>query len=77
MMNVMGNVYFELGLYSRAEPLFSQALNIRRRVLGDKHPDTLVSMSSLGRTLSVEGRHSEGEKLLRDALAYATACAWA
>jgi eukaryotic-like serine/threonine-protein kinase len=69
MMNVMGNVYFELGLYSRAEPLFSQALNIRRRVLGDKHPDTLVSMSSLGRTLSVEGRHSEGEKLLRDALA--------
>jgi eukaryotic-like serine/threonine-protein kinase len=69
MMNVMGNVYFELGLYPRAEPLFSQALNIRRRVLGDKHPDTLVSMSNLGRTLSVEGRHLEGAKLLRDTLA--------
>jgi len=69
MMNVMGNVYFELGLYARAEPLFSQALNIRRRVLGDKHPDTLVSMSSLGRTLSVEGRYPEAERLLRNALA--------
>jgi serine/threonine protein kinase len=68
-MNVMGNVYFELGLYARAEPLFSQALSIRRRVLGDKHPDTLVSMSSLGRTLSVERRYPEAEKLLRDALA--------
>jgi len=69
MMNVMGNVYFELGLYSRAEPLFSQSLDVRRRALGGEHPDTLVSMSNLGRTLSIEGRHPEGEKLLRGALA--------
>lgn len=69
MMNVMGNVYFELGLYPRAETLFSQALDVRRRVLGDRHPETLVSMSNLGRTISVEGRNAEGEKLLRDALA--------
>jgi serine/threonine protein kinase len=69
MMDVMGNVYFELGLYPRAEPLFRQALDIRRRVLGERNPETLLSMSSLGRTLSVEGRYPEAEKLLREALA--------
>ena len=69
MMNVMGNVYFDLGLYPRAESLFSQALEARRRVLGPNRPDTLVSMSSLGRALSAEGRFPEAEKLLRSTLA--------
>ena len=69
MMNVMGSVYFELGLYARAESLFSQALDIRRRVLGENHPDTLLSMFGLGRTLSVEQRIPEAETLLREALA--------
>jgi eukaryotic-like serine/threonine-protein kinase len=69
LMNVLGNVYFDLGLYARAETLFSQSLDIRRRVLGPAHPDTLVSMSSLGRTLSSEGRIPEAGRLLRDTLA--------
>jgi serine/threonine protein kinase len=69
MMNVIGNVYFDLGLYARAETLFTQSLDIRRRGLGPKHPETLESMSSLGRTLFALGRYPEGEKLLRDTLA--------
>jgi eukaryotic-like serine/threonine-protein kinase len=69
MMNVIGNVYFDLGLYSRAESLFTQAIDVRRRVLGPKNPDTLQSMSSLGRTFYVENRLAEAEKLLRETLA--------
>ena len=40
MMHVMGDVYDNVGLYSRAESLEQQALEIRKRVLGPEHPDT-------------------------------------
>jgi eukaryotic-like serine/threonine-protein kinase len=69
MMNVIGNVYFDLGLYARAESLFTQSLDIRRRVLGPRSRDTLQSMSSLGRTFVAERRYPQAEKLLRETLA--------
>ena len=36
-----------LGQYQEAESLVSKVLEVRRRVLGDKHRNTLVSMGSL------------------------------
>lgn len=69
MMNVMGNVYFSLGLYPRAELLLAHAADIRRRVLGPEHPDTLLSRSDLGATLYEEGHYAEAEKLHREVLA--------
>ncbi len=68
MMDIMGTVYFGLGLYPRADSLFARAVEIRRRVLGAEHPDTLRSMSSLANTLWSEGRYAEAEKLEREAL---------
>ncbi len=68
MMNVMGNVYFSLGLYPRAESLLTRAVDVRRRALGTKNRDTLVSMSDLGATLWAEGRYVEAEKLHRETL---------
>ncbi len=68
MMNVMGTVYFNLGLYGEAHPLFARALQIRRTVLGVKHPDTLNSMNDLGTTFDEEGRYPEAEKLHRQVL---------
>jgi serine/threonine protein kinase len=69
MMRVMGKVYVSLGLYSRAEPLLTRAVDIRRRVLGTKNPDTLVSVYDLGAVLFAEGRYAEAEKLQRETLA--------
>jgi serine/threonine protein kinase len=69
MMSFMGNVYFSLGLYPRAESLLTHAVEIQRRVLGTKNRDTLVSMNDLGATLSAERRDAEAEKLQREALA--------
>lgn len=68
MMNVMGTVYFNLGLYSQAHPLLARAVEIRTRVLGVEHRDTLRSMNNLGTTLDEEGRYAEAERLHRQLL---------
>ena len=68
MMQVMGDVYDNLGLYPRAQSLLTRAVEVRRRVLGPKHPDTLRSMNLLGFVLFEEGHYNEAEKLLRDTL---------
>ncbi len=69
MMDVMGEVYGNLGLYGRAQVLLTQAVAIRRRLLGASHPQTLSSMDDLGWTLNREGRYTEAEKLQRETLA--------
>ena len=68
MMYTMGDTYWDLGLYSRAQPLLERALQIQRRVLGPRHPDTLASMQDLGAVLEFEGHHAEAEKLDRETL---------
>jgi|HubBroStandDraft_1064217.scaffolds.fasta_scaffold23771_2 serine/threonine protein kinase/tetratricopeptide (TPR) repeat protein len=68
MMHVMGTVYDDLGLYPRAESLDQGALEIRRRVLGPEHPDTLGSMNSVASDFSDEGHYAEAEKLDRETL---------
>ncbi len=68
MMTVMGGVYDNLGLYPQAESLLTDAVEIRRRVLGPENPDTLSSMHALCRTLREQGRYAEAEKLQRETL---------
>jgi serine/threonine protein kinase len=68
MMSVMGQVYANLGLYGRAQALLMQAVDIRRRILGAGHPQTLSAMDDLGFTFNREGRYTEAEKLQRDTL---------
>ncbi|HEX3471532.1 MAG TPA: serine/threonine-protein kinase [Silvibacterium sp.] len=68
MMHTMGDTYWDLGLYSRAQPLFERALEIQRRVLGPRHPDTLASMQALAAVLEFEGHRAEAEKLDRETL---------
>jgi len=68
MMQTMGDVYQNLGLYPQAQSLLARAVEIRRRVLGPERPETLTSMSSLGDNLRAQGRYPEAEKLDREAL---------
>jgi serine/threonine protein kinase/Tfp pilus assembly protein PilF len=68
MMKVMGDVYKSLGLYPRAQPLLERSADVRRRVLGPRNPDTLVSMSDLAWVLQEEGHYAEAEKLYRETL---------
>ena len=68
MMYVMGDVYYNLGLYPRAQLLLQQTAEIRKRVLGPEHPDTLASMNNLANVLDDEGHYVEAEKLDRETL---------
>ncbi|MBZ5504723.1 MAG: serine/threonine-protein kinase [Acidobacteriia bacterium] len=68
MMDVMGNVYKNLGLYSRADSLLRSSADTRRRVLGPRNPQTLNSLDGLGWVLSREGHYTESEKLHREVL---------
>ena len=65
MLYVMGTVYQKLGLYSRAEALFTQAMDIRTHLLGPDHPDTLKTRGRLGLIYVQKGRSLEAEKLDR------------
>ena len=68
MMNVMGTVYENLGLFSQAEPLLRRAAEIRREKLGERNRDTLQSMYQLSEVLTWEGKSAEAEELCRKTL---------
>jgi len=40
-------LYYDLGKYVDAEPLYKDALAGRQKALGHEHPDTLTSMNNL------------------------------
>ena len=46
-MNNLANVLREQGQWQEAEQMHREVLEVRRRVLGQEHPDTLASMSNL------------------------------
>jgi hypothetical protein len=51
------------GRYKEAEALQVQVMQMRKRVLGDEHPDTLTSMGNLASTYRNQGRWQEAEEL--------------
>lgn len=68
MMQVMGDVYDDLGLYPTAESLLTRAVEIRRIALGPLARETLESKRLLGWILMEESRYAEAEKLQRETL---------
>ncbi len=68
MMYVMGSVYKNLGLYSKAESLLRHSVETRQRTLGVSNPDTLQSMYDLAEVLTFEGHYPDAEKLCRATL---------
>jgi DNA-binding SARP family transcriptional activator/tetratricopeptide (TPR) repeat protein len=52
-----------------AHPLFERARNLRRSMLGDDHPDTLESASSLSLNLWELGQYKQARQLGEDTLA--------
>jgi len=68
MLDLMGRVYSHLGLYGRAQELLSPAVEIRRRVLGPRNPDTLWSMVNLANALSDQAKYPEADKLYEEVI---------
>ena len=51
-----------------AEPLYVQALEIRKAELGDRHPDTAQGLNNLALLYDSQGRYGEAEPLYVQAL---------
>ena len=64
----IGDTYEDLGLYPEAQAQLERALELRRRVLGDEHLDTLDATVSLGDVYVYGGKYAQAEPLLTRAL---------
>ncbi len=69
LMETMGRVYDNLGLYDRALPLLQEALEIRRGVHGTDHVDVAASLNALANLRLHKGDYAGAEPLAREALA--------
>jgi Tetratricopeptide repeat len=61
-------VFYENGYWNEAEKLQVEVMELRKRLLGAEHPDTLISMGNLGATYRHQGRWNEAEKLEVDVM---------
>ncbi|MHC5024296.1 MAG: tetratricopeptide repeat protein, partial [Planctomycetota bacterium] len=68
LRNSIGVAYRELGIHDAAEPHLRSALEICRRVLGDHHPNTFISIHSMGHLLEAQGKLDEAESYFREML---------
>lgn len=68
LLGTIGQVYASLGLYGDAVSLQRQALESRKKLYGDKHPEVAAATASLGNTLQEQGLLAEAEKQLNAAL---------
>lgn len=64
----MAGLYDSQGRYQEAEPLFLQALELRRTLLGEEHPDVAQSLNNLAVLYYDQGRLVEAEPLFVQAL---------
>jgi len=60
----IGTTYSQLGLYQEAQVHMARALDLRRRILGDRHPDTLTTMQELGELYIGAGKYDQAEAVL-------------
>ena len=65
----LGVLFFDMGAYERAEPLYREALGIDVRQLGESHPRTAEVLHNLAQTQHRLGVMVEAESLYRRALA--------
>jgi serine/threonine protein kinase/Tfp pilus assembly protein PilF len=68
IMDTMGAVYDNLGLFKQAQGLLDRAVRIRRRILGSEDPRTAQSIANLANVLNADGHRTDGERLHREAL---------
>ena len=62
-MNNLAATLRALGDHAGARELHEQTLAAQRRLLGDEHPNTLISMNNLAETLRALGDHAGAREL--------------
>jgi tetratricopeptide (TPR) repeat protein len=64
----LANIYNSQGRYEQAEPLYVQALSLRRKLLGEDHPAVASSLNNLAYLYDSQGRYEQAEPLYVQAL---------
>ena len=64
----IGRAYFDLGVYPEAQRQWERAVDLRRRVLGPDHPDTLTSVNDLADAYRVQSAYAQAEPLVINVL---------
>jgi tetratricopeptide (TPR) repeat protein/predicted Ser/Thr protein kinase len=64
----IGKTYMDLGLYPEAQRQLERALDLRHRILGDEHSDTLAAMNELATLYRDQGEYSQAEPLFNKVL---------
>jgi tetratricopeptide (TPR) repeat protein len=67
-LNNLANLYYNQGKHSEAEPLYLDALEMRRRLFTGDYPDVGNSLNNLALLYHNQGKYSEAELLYLDAL---------
>ena len=67
-LNNLAMLYESQGRYNDAEPLYLQSLDIRKRQLGNDHPDVASSLNNLAVLYESQGKYLEAEDLAKQAL---------
>ncbi len=68
LMDTMGRVYRNLGLYNTSVPLLEKALKIRKQTFGEESTEVASTMNILAEALYNAGKYDEAEPLVRKAL---------
>jgi len=68
LLSNVGGCFEINGKYKKAERMHQQALELRQKVLGQEHQDTLTSMNDLALVLWYQGKYEEAEQMHRQAL---------
>ncbi|KAK8016038.1 hypothetical protein PG991_008926 [Apiospora marii] len=59
---------YDRGRWREKEPVNKTALSLRTKMLGEKHPNTILSMALLATTYHNQGRYDEAEKIYLEVL---------
>lgn len=67
-LNALGFLYANQGRYNEAETLFLRSLELRKRLLGENHPDVAKLLNNLAAIYEKQKRFREAENYQRQAL---------
>lgn len=68
LLDTIGRLYQNIGLYDRQQPLLEEALRLRRQALGNEHPDVATSLDHLATVARLKDDYARSESLNREAL---------
>jgi serine/threonine protein kinase/Tfp pilus assembly protein PilF len=69
LMETMGRVYRNLGLYTLAAPVLEKSLSLKRKVYGEEHLEVAASLHTLAVLYDIQGKYQEAESFFRQSLA--------